>query len=830
MTPEDPLLPCGKCPSENQVCVTRQRSTADIAIVVDHPSSLDASKDQFFTGDAGKLVREVLHHNGIRTSDTFVCSALNCRPNTKKEAMLKNAMLSCRERLISELKLSGAKKVLCLGPIGFSALASAPRNLPITKTRGRWHEFFGMQVLPTFNPTMVMGVPDYARDFYRDVEKFAQGKGRQPWPKVDVWTPESIKEMREAFKLLSTASFASCDTETTGFNPTRDKLLAVGFCVLYDDDSATSVVLDEALIEKKATWREMCKLIASKQRTVFHNAKFDLKFLKVGLRHHDLECEPRNIEDTMLLNYCLDERPMGRFQAHSLKNLARVRCDAPDYDIHMGKWLKEWETAHELDKRKLRDQMHTYLALDTYYTARLYPDLSSEVENESVDLVALYEDLLMPGMLALADIELHGILIDRAFYEETSADLAARAKPVLKRLQRSTGRKDFNPNSPPQVKEYLYTDLELPVMRTARRGKQQEGPTAKPVLKMLKKKYPKHGKVIDDILMYRTLTKTAGTYVNGIIDRVDDDDRIRGDFLVHGTATGRLSSSNPNLQNIPEASHTKIEVRNGFIAPDGYVLIEADYSQLELRIAAHFCQDGNFVNVFKEDRDIHQEVAFAFFGKPADQVTKYERYMAKCMNFGVVYGRGPGSLANGPEMEYVEEIGGTRWSKDEVGEFFKKFFANFPGFHTWMEEQTAIGYQDQVVVSPLGRRRRFPFIPQRDNGAVGRQAVNTPIQGTASDFTFAALIRIHDRLLDINSEYGTDAAYIVSTVHDSILIECLEELVDEVLVIVREEMEDNVPLESDVPFKSDADVARKWGQMGKYKWDPDLHMLVRPED
>ena len=246
---------------------------------------------------------------------------------------------------------------------------------------------------------------------------------------------------------------------------------------------------------------------------------------------------------------------------------------------------------------------------------------------------------------------------------------------------------------------------------------------------------------------------------------------------MHGTSTGRLSSSNPNLQNIPEASHTKIEVRNGFVAPKGYGLIGADYSQLELRIAAHCSDDDNFCQMFIEGRDPHQEVAYAFFQKPSDQVTPYERYMAKCVNFGVVYGRGAESIALGPEMEHVVEIGGKRWTTEEVKEFFDKFFGHFPDFFVWCEEQKQFAYTNQYIESPLGRRRRFPMIPRNDGGAVGRQAVNTPIQGTASDFTLSSLIRINERLRDL-------PAHLILTIHDANYAECRLDYIDEVAEIM----------------------------------------------
>lgn len=834
---------CKSCPCKRPAQVTRP-GPADIAVVVDHPTDIEAKKDTFLESDSGHLVRMVLQANGIDPDEVYLCSALNCRPVKDSEAMKKNAMLSCRPRLVHELKEIGPSKILCLGPIGFSALTSADKVMPITRVRGKWHQAYGWNVLATFNPTMVMGVPDFFRDFEEDVVKFATMDGPEPAPHVEEWVLETKKDVEEGFSFIEQASFVSIDVETTGFNPHRDRLLAVGLGVLYEGDrDGVSIVLPEHMLEKRYVAAEIdYQLRREDQASIFHNAKFDLKFLKKLLEQFGLDILVQRLEDTMLLHYLLDERPMGRFQSHSLKNMARTRCDAPDYDIQMGKWLKAWADANATGREKLRKQMHTYLALDCYYTARLFPPLVNEVTEESIDLLSVYNNLLLPGSIALGDVEYHGALLDRDFYEKTWVDLKNRSAPLLEHLQKVTGNAEFNPNSPKQVKEWIYGDLGMPYgekerkqylkdphagavnrrkrkvsdlkeeAHTARRGKLKEGPTAKVVLKSLYKscKDLDPEGTIPAILEYRNLTKNAGTYVKGMLDRIDDDDRIRGDFLPHGTATGRLASSNPNLQNIPEASHTKVEVRNGFVVPEGYGMIAADYSQLELRIAAHVSDDDNFCQMFIDGRDPHQEVAFAFFQKPEDQISAYERYMAKCVNFGVIYDRGAESIALGPEMEYVVDIGGTRWTTEEVREFFDKFFGHFPDFGKWREAQKAWAYEHQYVESPLGRRRRFPMIPRNDAGAVGRQAVNSPIQGTASDFTLNALININRRLKDY-------PAHIISTIHDSILTEARLDCIDEVAEIHREEMEDNVPLESRVPFKVEIKVGTRWGELEKIK-------------
>lgn len=846
---------CRDCPCEKACYVTRQDGQYENAIVFETFGTEAVLKDDPWAGKRGgqtSLVKEVAQQVGLDLENTYVCAALNCRPAGKGEALLKKSMVACRERLLTELRYAGVKKVLCLGTIGFSALTGAEKNLPITKHRGRWVKAYGMDILGTLPPGMVMPTPEWFRDFAYDLEKFATTTGRDPYPNVVVHTIETPKELRSVLKRINTEGVVSMDLETTGLSPVKDKVLCVGIGTVATGEEGETIIVPEHLLERVGTWRLLSDMLSNADlEVVFHNAKFDLQFLKHGFLERGLEYDPQNVQDTMLLHYAQDERPMGKYPCHRLDTLARVRFDAPDYSINIPKFLKAWKTAEGKERETLRTDLHNYLGLDCYYTRRLYPLLWNENYEEDQDLLMLYEDTLLPGALALADVELNGVKLDLEFYRKAEAELKGRAEKILARLRASIGNKEFNPNSPQQVKRLVYEDLGLPygeaalnyvlgsdlewsdaleeykakqkkksssTLFTSRRGKQREGPTAKAVLKKLAKHFPEHGDVLRDILEYRNLTKNVGTYVTGMLDRVDEDGRIRGNFNLHGTATGRLSSDNPNLQNIPDSSHTGVEVRNGFIADEGCVLIEADYSQLELRVAAHLSEDEGFKQVFIDGRDVHQEVTWALFHKTKEEASKYERYMAKCMNFGVMYARGPSSLANGPEMEYVEDNGGTPWTVEEVTEFFDKMLKNWPKYNQWMEDQKQFGYAEGYVKGPFGNRRRFDYIPSNDGASVGRQSVNTPIQGTASHITLTSLVRINARL--------PEGARIVSTVHDSILIECLRELVNEVLTIIREEMEENVTLETDVPFVSDADVALRWGEMSKWSWDPDTLTLT----
>jgi uracil-DNA glycosylase family 4 len=852
MNPESPgdaivasLLRCKGCPSQREACVPRTCSTADVAIVFDHPSEAEDARGEWLAGKrggVGDLMRGAMEHYDADPHQTYLCSALNCRPQAGKKALMKNAMIACRERLVQELKVAGVKKVLCVGAVGYSALTSSKKLLAVTKIRGRWKQAYGMNVMATLPPGFILGDPAYFRDFSRDLEKFFTTDGPEPYPNVEVWVPENLAEAEEAMDFLVEAEWVSCDLETEGFSPISDAILAAGFGVIENETDATVVILDDAIIGKKKPWRRIRDLVNDPDRAlVFHNAKFDLQFLKTGLEARGLRYVPAGIHDTMMLNYLRDERPIGKYKSHGLEALSRVRYDAPDYGIDVGKFLKEWAEAPELDRRDLRRKLHIYLALDCYYTARLFPDLWNEAveecdeptttslltdtEQNEFDLMDLYEKLLMPGTLAIAEIEHRGISLDLAMYEETRIKLERKAKRLKNKICKSIGNPEFNPGSPQQVKELMYNPIEplkdderpglgLPfglsedkdgkVYHTARRGGLQEGPTAAPVLKSLAFRYPEHKKVIDDICEHRNYTKNIGTYVVGLLNRVDSDGKLRTTFNLNGTSTGRLSSSGPNLQNVPDASHTGIEIRGGFVAEEGRVFVEADYKQLEVRIAAWLADDDAMREVFESGRDPHQEIAFSIYKKPKEEITHYMRWLAKNILFGLLYGRGAESVATGPEQEDIAARGGARWGIEDVKKFFSSLLEEWEDFAAWQQRQRELGYKEGQVTMPTGRKRRFDFIPKHDGGYVGRAAFNNPIQGTASDFTLWALIQLHAQL--------PEGACLVLTVHDSLMVECNEDQVEEIEALIQRVMTEETLFPIDVPLAVDIDVSRRWGE------------------
>jgi DNA polymerase I len=805
-------LPCRTCQNPPIVC-DRVIGSGTVALVLDYPTNLERAKGRLLQGDTGKLIRLTLESLGVDEQDVNVVSALNCKPPVAKPKLLRESMACCRARLLRELRAIDAKKVLCLGTIGYTALTSTDKIANMAKVHCRWVPVYGMWMIGTYSPTRVIMDPELYRDWIRAFNKFFTTNGREPWPRICTTTPTSIRKLQKEMEQIggfTTDHQLSLDIETTGFSPIDDETVAVGFGSMANETDGNIVIIDYELLQDERTWW----MIADQLEfgwTTLHNGKFDLKFIVWMFRKLGIEFRLGKLGDTMLLNYCLDERPWGKYGAHSLKNISRARYDAPDYDINVGEWIKKWNAASDSERITLARELHTYLTLDCYYTARLGRDLRSDVLAESETLLDFYDWLLIPASNALSAIELRGVKLDRQYLLKMGKKLTNDLEVSTAKLRSIAGDPEFNPGSTKQVHSLLYEHLGLPVTKGKRKGKVQEGPTSKAVIQLLRSRYPRHAGLFNEILNWRRIQKTRSTYVYGLLDRMDDDDRVRGDYLLHGTGTGRISSINPNLQNIPDESHIGFDIRAAFIPEnDEWLFFEADYSQLELRVAAHLTSDKNLIQVYKDDGDLHQDALSAMFRKEAEDITHHERRLGKSAVFGAMYDRGPESLAYGAEMDYVvNELGGTAWTLNETRQFFNRFFARYPKLAQWQSKMRKLGYTDQRIETEFGRFRRFPFITHFDNGTVGRQSINMPIQSLASDITLDALVRVQARFDKLNRKHGRIVAHVVLTIHDELVCEGHKSVRKQVRKIIVEEME-QVPLDTVVPFKVKLTEGTNW--------------------
>jgi DNA polymerase-1 len=460
-----------------------------------------------------------------------------------------------------------------------------------------------------------------------------------------------------------------------------------------------------------------------------------------------------------------------------------------------------------------------YQFLDCYYTLKLYHALLAEIREEDAgrehgDIEGLVFGRLTPAAIALASIEYHGVPIDHKHFAGMRRRLSKQLEKEVHAIEVATKKLSgqvVNPHSDDQLAQFFYGHCGMRPVRDWQSGKMVQS-TDKDALKALWKQAkgkPAIQKLVDDVLAFRNTQKILSTYVDGIVNSCDSEGTLHPDFFLHGTITGRLSCQKPNLQNIPGTMSGVNDVRKGFIAPEGWKLINADYSQLELRWGAIVSGDEILREAFRNDEDIHTAVGQQLWGR--ETLDKRERMMAKMLNFGIFFGRGPRSIAQGREMEYMLEETGAKWTEKEVQEFYDKYRERFEGLFGWIDEQHIRAKEQQEVYNPFGRVRRFPFISKGNLHKIQRQAVNAPIQSSASDLMLGALINIHANL-------DPDLARIILTVHDSITVLCRDEYIDDARALIRYEMEDNLPDLPEwfapdgwcIPMKADIEVGQTW--------------------
>ena len=652
--------------------------------------------------------------------------------------------------------------------------------------------------------------------------------------------------------MLGDTPVVAFDLETTGLRPYIDKVIAIGVGGLQNNSTVFVVVVPHEIAEESIPQVDAW-LWSKTRRAVAHNWKYDAQFFAktCGAIPSDAL-----IGDTLLLGHLLDERPNrdnARCRGLGLKDVASVRYDVENYAWDWKTFyasmardagttesaLEHTETRAEGDAASTRieadwDGLYRYLSFDVAFTARLWRDLKEEASAESPRLLEAHDTVLMPAARALSGCELAGAPLDREWLQTFARRLRQRIDRRGRALERTAYDLGFPPdakiNSPKEIADVMYDVWRMTPDTRRRKGlapDAQDRSTDREHIEAAIAKYihcddealVRAARWLRSLLKWRADQKNLSTYSESLLERMDDDGRVRAGFLLHGTATGRLSSRDPNIQNIPAVddkivvngrtvyvlrggARTHWPARRAFAAPPGYLIVEADFKQIELRVAAALSGDEGFTQVFVEGRDIHREVAASLFSTPAEEITKPERYLAKAVSLGAMYGRTGKAIANGPEMDFLERtLGGKRWDVPTAEAFVRKFWRGYPRLEAWFTEQGENALHDGFVESPFGRRRRFPFTPRTkyEQLEIRRKAANSPIQSAASDICLLAMVRVADRL--------PDGATVLAPIHDSILLEVREDLLPEVKTILQEEM---VQVFMGVPLDIDVEVGENW--------------------
>ena len=416
--------------------------------------------------------------------------------------------------------------------------------------------------------------------------------------------------------------------------------------------------------------------------------------------------------------------------------------------------------------------------------AGLYDALDAKVTEEGMD--RLLAEVELPLALVLADMERTGMLVDKEGLAAFGEKMKQELEGCLARIYEQVGY-EFNVNSPKQLGEALFVKLGLPPRKKTKSGYSTNAET----LESLRSEHP----VIDDILQYRTYQKLNSTYVEGLLKVIGPDGRMHSTFNQTEARTGRLSSSEPNMQNIPIRTPLGSQLRQFFVAKPGCTLVDADYSQIELRLLAHISGDESMRQAFLTGQDIHRSTAAKIYNLPPEMITPALRSSAKAVNFGIVYGIGAFSLSRDINV-----------SVKEADQFIKNYLATFPGVKNYMDETIAHGTEKGYVTTLFGRRRALPELASKNHNlrALGeRMAMNTPIQGTAADVIKLAMVKVWRRL----RAEGL-AAKLILQVHDELIVEAPEAEAETVARILKEEMEGAVSYS--VPLIADVGQGKTW--------------------
>ncbi len=484
------------------------------------------------------------------------------------------------------------------------------------------------------------------------------------------------------------------------------------------------------------------------------------------------------IFDTMLAEYCCD----AATGQTTLEDLARrhlgVDMAGPKDLFGSGRSAKSIPDIP-------RDDLGSFLAGHASCLLGLRDALAARMADAGVE--RLFGEIETPLMHVLAHMEASGVLVDTSVLEGIGREIEQRLAELERRIHRLAGR-PFNINSPKQLGEVLFTELGLPAVKKTKTGLS----TDSAVLEALAGRH----ELPDAVLTWRMLSKLKNTYVDTLPAMIDPlTGRVHTRFNQAVTATGRISSSDPNLQNIPIRTDVGRRIREAFRAPEGFSVMSADYSQIELRILAHVTRDPLLVESFEKGLDIHTRTASEIFGTPLDRVTENERRQAKTINFGIIYGMGPHKLSG--------ELGIRR---EVAKRYIDSYLERYGGVRAYMEDITRSAQSNGYVTTLMGRRRSIPEISSRnfnEREAARRVAINTPIQGSAADIIKLAMVRIHSRLSSMRSR-------MILQVHDELVFEAAREELDELREMVRHEMENAYPLI--VPVHVDIGVGENWAE------------------
>lgn len=859
---------CGLCKLRTNVVNGKGSVPAKIMLVGEWPGSPEDQSGDIWSGPIGKEIRRILSKADINPYEVFLTTVVRCVPKdvaTKKvREPSKEEIDSCADYLDKEIAAVQPNVIVPMGTIAAKRILGKVVTIKGTRGVEMWSDKYQCKVIPVYHPILLQRNPEhegFTVEDFRRIKKSAEYKELTPKNFGKYIVIETRKQFDDAVARLNSVSAFAYDIETTGLKFMTDKVLCIAFTwqahtgitipiIRYVGKPKTEIIKSQRKIRKKINgqwveagfkevtkekqiiedtyepyWGEDQNAIISKLRDVFansalkiaHNGKFDNKFLL-----KDLNIHVDNFGfDTMLAHHLLNENAEGM---HDLKECAWNYTDMGGYE----EALEQWFEANHSGTKKSRNYAHLppellypYNAMDTDVTFQLYELFKPRIDQER--LSELMSRWVMPLSETLTQAEVVGTLIDVALLEKYRSILEKEIKRREDLLISKVGKYDFNSND--QLSELFYEKLKLPILSTTAKG----FPSCdEATLIELAKKH----EIPQLVLNYREVNNMMSKYIVGLKNRLDTENALHTEFLIHGTVTGRLSSKNPNLQNIPrdplyilddegedtwvdkDTKETKkgwiIKIKNLFIPRGESVWIEADYGQAEFRHWANYSQDKDMIrDIIAADNgtgpDIHKKTASEAWKIPLDQVDKSKRDAAKRIVFGIMYGRQAESIA--------EQLG---IEVSEAQRIIDLFLSKYPVAARWLKEVVAGVRIYGQVRDIFGRIRRLPGINSRieyvreENE---RLAMNSPIQAAASDMNCNAANRI--RLAFKDQEIN---GRILILVHDAIYVEVHKDDFDKGIQIMRDAMERPIAGVT-VPMRAEFKTGDRWGNVQDYHFD-----------
>lgn len=758
-----------------------------VMIIGEAPGAREDDIERPFSGAAGQYLDRILAEVNLPRASVYITNAVRCRP-PENRTPTRSELKSCHTYLQREIEVVNPTHLLLLGN---AALQAVTGKTGIMTKHGTTTIVGGRTAFATVHPAAVLRNPAHAGIFRADLLSFTRlVNGTDATPETKVALIRSSKGLAKLCELLATVETpiafdvetgSSTDRDEGGLQPWAPDGVIHTISFTWEPGRSYVVAPEHPAVEwdiPVARVYDALNVALAGKKLGGHNAKFDAKWLRAkGIKN------PYIHFDTMLMAHLLDEnRPLR------LKNLARTYLGADEYEAGIG----FSGSATHLTKLAI------YNGKDSDYTLRLYHIFKAELQKQP-GLAKLYTKLTMPALRAFTEIEETGFPLDinrlRERHKEIK-DNIVRFRDGLLSYVPEEKRAAFNPASSQQLGWFFYEFLGLPVPLYTPKGKPS---TSEGALLAMKKSHP----AMDLLIELRRWSKYESTYTRNWLTRagIARKPRLYTSYNLSGTVTGRLSS---DMQQVPR----NLFIRSIIGTKPGWRFVEADFSQVELRIAAMFSKDPSLTKTFQEGGDPHTETAAKVLGKPAAQITKEERKMAKAVNFGFLYGMWWKKF-----RVYADQNYGVQVSESEAKAYREAFFRQYTGLGPWHDRQRRLVRNLGYVKSPTGRVRHLPTIMSTDEGVQAeaeREAINSPVQGFASDLTVLSMVLIH-------AELDPKKARIIGNVHDSIMLEVREEVAEEVARRVKHIME-HLPIKElfgfvpTVPIEADVTIGQHWGE------------------